>query len=156
MQPSRREAILDALKARLEAISTASGFNTNAGASVHLGEAPPFGPDDPQAAIVMVVEDDEVVFQGLGLQITLPISLQAVVASSATVVELGLAYRTAEAILGDIKTAVELSDRTLGGMVGGTGLERGVTQTLKREPGSEFVGVAIQYRARYHESWGNP
>lgn len=152
---AKREQILDALLARLEAITVAGGFSTDAGASVHLGEAPQFGPDDPGTAIVVAVEDDEVSqFQLKGF-ITLPLTIQAMVAIT-TAVDLGLAYRDAERVLADVKRAVELEDRTLGGLVAWHGLERGTTTTLKREPGSEFVGVAIQYLAPMHETWGAP
>jgi hypothetical protein len=151
---ARRREILDAVLARLEAILTADGFVTDAGANVHLGDAPPFGPDDAREAIVVVVEDDEPKWQADGFFIELPLSIQAVVATGG--VELGTAYQTAEAILEDIKTAVELADRKLGGLLAWHGLERGSTRTLQREPGSEFVGVAVEYRCPYRENWGNP
>lgn len=152
---SRREQILDAVIARLEAITTVGGFTTNAGAEVHLGEAPAFGPDDARSHIRVVVGDDEVGSHQAKLLIVLPLSIQAIVPVT-TSMDLGLAYRDAERVLADIKRAIELSDRTLSGLVKDHGLVRGSTRTMEREPGSEFVGVAIEYRAPMHEEWGAP
>lgn len=152
---SKREQLLDATLVRLQAITIAGGFNTNAGAEVHLGEAPAFGPDDARSHIRLVVEDDEVGTHQAKLLIVLPLSIQAIVPVT-TAMDLGRAYRDAERVLADIKRAMELSDRTVGGLVKDFGLVRGATQTLTREPGSEFVGVSIQYRAPMHEAWGAP
>jgi len=158
--PSRREQILDAVLARLAAICVADGFATDAGAAVMLGEAA-LGPDDPKEAIVVVVEDDQVTHQGAGLLIQMPLTIQAIVWCSA-ISGLGQAYRRAEAILSDIKRAMELPDRVIvtedfpRGVVGWKGLERGVTSTLKKEPGSELIGVTVQYGFPYQENWGNP
>lgn len=153
---SQRELLLDALIDRLEAITVVGGFNTNAGQAVHLGELPVYGDDsDPAAAIAVVVEDDDVKqFQHKGL-IDLPLSIQAF-AKVTTAIGLRLAYRDAERVLADIKRAVELPDRTMGGLVKWLGLERGTTTTLKREAGSQFVGIAINYVAQMHETWGAP
>jgi hypothetical protein len=156
---STREKILDAVVARLAVIATDHEditFASAAGQSVHLGEAPPFGPDDPLEAIVVAVGDDDPRFQGEAFLIVLPLSIQAIVAVPAGQLEIGAAYRAAEAILADVKRAIELEDRTLGGLVKWHGLERGSTRTLRREPGSEFVGIEIGYSAPYAESWGAP
>lgn len=151
---SRRELILEAIVARLEAIAVSHDtieFATNAGASVHLGAAPGFGPDDPTQAIVVVAGDDEAAFQGEGFLVRLPIGIQAIVSA-----DLSAPYASAEAVLADIKRAIELTDRTLGGLVAWNGLERGVTRTLQRDEGSTFVGVEIEYSAHYTEGWGAP
>lgn len=159
--PSRREQILDAVLERLRAISVSEGFATDAGASVHLNEAP-LGPDDPQDTIVVCVEDDDVKSQGEGFLIQCTLTIQAIV-RCAQIGGIGQAYRRAEAILSDIKKAMELSDRNLitgdsprTGLLAWKGLERGVTTTLKREPGSEFAGVSVGYGCKYQENWGNP
>ncbi len=154
-EPSRRELILDKTIERLEAISTNDGFATDAGKSVWLGEAPPFGDeeDDPRSAIVVLVEDDEVTSQVGAIFVDVPLTIQAVVAVS-TPLEYRKAYRDAERMLADIKRAMELTGRTMAGVNGF--LRRGVTRTLPREPGSAFVGVSIEYRCSVKESWGNP
>lgn len=155
MPTSRRERFLDDVVARLQAITVANGFSTDAGLSVHLGYQPVFGPDDPAAAIVVIPGDDEVgQFQLKGF-ITLPLSIQSVVAVT-TSLDLGTGYRDSERALADIKRAMELDDRNFGGLLAWHGIERGVTQTLPREPGSLEVGVAIEYRAPMHEKWGAP
>lgn len=151
---SRRERVLDEVLSRLSAIEAGADYATSAGSSVHLGEAPVFGDEsDPKEAIVVVVGEDEVKFHGNGLLLMLPLRIQAQVAVSR--LELGTAYQYAEAIVADIKRAMELDDRTLGGTLNGF-LERGPTRTIARDVGSEYVGVEIEYRAPMKEDWGNP
>lgn len=146
----KRQAILEALRDRLEAITTANGFRTNAGQTVCLGETPALGPDDATVAIAIVVGDDEPRFQGEHVFVSLPIGVQALAQA-----DLDDPYLAIEAVLGDIKEAVELEDRTLGGLVPRS-IDRGSTRTLEREPGSTTVGVELEYSAPYTEVWGAP
>ena len=144
--PSRRELLLDAVVERL----------THTGAAVFLGEAPGFGPDDPSEVIVVVVQPDEVVHQGQGFLVTVPLSIQAVVDVSLSALDFSVAYRRAETMIAAIKRAMEVEDRTLGGLIAWNGLERGSTEPIARDPGSQFVGVSIGYRAPIREGWGAP
>lgn len=144
--PSKREQLLDAVVALLE--------ETNY--QVYLGEAPALGMDDPDEVIVVTVEPDEVEHQGEGFLVTVPLSIQAVVKAGTTALEASNAYRVAERVIAAIKRAMEVEDRTIGGIVAWNGLERGSTAPLEREPGSEFVGVSVQYRAPIEEGWGAP
>lgn len=145
-----RQQILEAVRARLQAIRTIDGFATDAGEQVFLGEAPMLGPDDPDVAIAIVIGDDVPTFQGEQVLLQLPLGLCALAKA-----DLAEPWIAVETLLGDIKTAFELPDRTLGGLLRGQ-VERRPTLTLEREPGSTTVGVCVGYMARYTEVWGNP
>ena len=147
---SRRQQILEALRARLWAIRTTAGFATDAGETVFLGETPELGPDDPEQAIAMVVEDEIPTYQGENLYTTIPIVIAALAKA-----DLDEPWLAVEAVLGDIKAAVELADRTLGGLVTRQ-IQRGPTRTMQRDAGSVTVGVAIEYRCPLVEAWGRP
>lgn len=152
--PTRRRLILEALVARVEAIKEANGFETDAGESVHLGETPALGDDDPDQAISMVPGADEPKWSqhGKGFQIGLPIAFHAVAKAS---LEPKQAFWLIESLIGDIKRAVELEDRTLGGLLAWP-MERGSVEGLPREPGSLTVGAAVNYTVIFKEGWGNP
>lgn len=157
MADSRRQLILAALRTRLEVISTSNGFNTNAGQRVYVGEVPSLGPHDLEQAIVMLPKEDIIgTLQAGKFSITLPVDIVAL--AKATITD---AWVTVEQLLADIKTAVELDDRSLGGLlVGGNnnpeGLLRGTTEPFERPSGSDWVGVSITYAGHYRESWGRP
>lgn len=147
---TRRRSILEAVKTRLEAIRQDDGYATDAGETVFLGEAPALGPDDPDVAIVILVGEDEPHFQGEHVLLRLPLEIQAVAKA-----DLDEPWLAVEDVLGDIKMAVETTDRTLGGLVKRQ-IERGATVTLEREPGSTYVGATLTYYAPYTERWGHP
>lgn len=146
----RRQAIVEALVARLEAIRSDDEFETDAGQAVFVGETPQLGPDDPNEAIAISIGDDEVRYQGENVFLVLPVTIEALVKG-----DLDRPYLTAERVLGDIKRAIELSDRTLGGLVRRQ-IERSVTRTLRREPGMTAVGIGVTYLCPYVEAWGAP
>jgi hypothetical protein len=147
---TRRQAILDALSTRLGAIQVAMGFATDAGQTVLLGEVPNLGPDDPAVVLALLVGDDTSKYQGAQLLIRLPVHI-AIVANA----DLAESWKTVEAAIGDVKQAIELEDRTLGGLLKSE-LERGTTRTLPREQGSTVVGAAVAYFCSYAELWGTP
>lgn len=150
MADSKRQQIIQAFVTRLGAIEARDGFNTDAGLTVYVNERPTFGPDDPCEAIALVVGDDEVGYHGEHLWVRLPIEIHALATA-----EMAEPWKTIERVLADIKKAVELSDRTLGGLVPRM-IERESTVTLEREEGSTSVGVAVTYVAPYKELWGTP
>jgi hypothetical protein len=150
MTTPNRQLIIEALRDRLKVIEVANGFTTDAGRALFLGETPELGEGDPDAAIAMVIREDDVRYQGMNLMIGLPVSIQALVK-----VSLDQPYLLIEALLGDIKRAVELEDRTLGGLVKRQ-IQRGVTRTMEREPGSTTAGVSILYVCPYTEVFGDP
>ena len=152
MDPKRQQ-ILEAVRDRLELILVASGYYTNAGQNVFLGELVTFGPDDADQAIAIDVQEDEVT-QSLGpipeLSIRLPLDIQAL-----AVATLAQPWIAVEQVLGDIKKAIETSSATWLGTLGAE-LIRGSTQTLEREEGSTSVGAVIRYEILYTETWGAP
>jgi hypothetical protein len=146
--PSRRQLILEAFVTRLEAITVDNGFQTDVGLNVFFGVAPDLGPDDPNEAVALVVGDDAAGYQGEHIVIELPVDVVAL--AKATLEEPWVAV---EAVLSDIKKAVELEDRTLGQLVMRQ-IRRGSTRTLPRETGSQIVGASIRYLAPHAEVWG--
>jgi hypothetical protein len=155
---SVRQLILEALATRLRAIvagnTTDQGatFQTDAGAQVLLNESPAFGPDDPAQAIAMRVDEDELIFSNENHYIRIPITIEALARA-----DLSAPYLVAEQVLADIKRAVELRDRSLGGLAAKSkGIERGSSQALQREDGSTGVGCSVRYFVPYLEGWGTP
>jgi len=152
---SRRQRILEVMKGRLETIQVVDGFQTDAGQHVLLGELPEFGPADPAQAIALIPGEDVVNPHLSNIPIEWPLNICALV--PARVRE---SWKDIEAMLADIKQAVELEDRLLGGLLvegrSRLGLFRGTTETLERRSGSEFVGAVITYVAPYVEAWGHP
>lgn len=148
--PSRRQLILEALLARVEAISIDGGFQTDVGKNVFLGAAPALGPNDPDTAVALVVGDDSAGYQGEQVVVELPIDIVALAKA-----DLEEPWLAVEAVLSDIKRAVELEDRTLGKLVMRQ-IRRGSTRTLARETGSDIVGASIRYTAPHAEVWGHP
>jgi hypothetical protein len=145
-----RVAAIAELRTRLGHITIANGFNTDAGDLVFLCERPQLGPDDPVAAVALVVGADEPGHQGEHVVLLLPVSIQAhvkVVADDP--------WMTVEAIVEDIKRAIE-TDHDLDGALLPRGLERGSTEPLEREDGSSTVGCGVEYRLRFKERWGAP
>jgi len=147
---SRRQKILAAFIARLQKILIADGYQTNAGQLVFIGERPTLGPDDPDASIDVVVGADEATYQGENVALRLPVTVRAVVKATRE-----SAWSTVEAVISDIKTAVE-TDHDLDRLLSPRGLERGPVEPRDREPGDEIIGVGIQYSFRFSERWGAP
>ena len=152
MATTRRQSILEVLITRLELVQVVNGFATDTGAAVYFGEVPALGFDDPEQAIALVVgvETPQWMQDGKKFQILLPVNIAAVAKA-----DLSAPYLVVEQVIGDIKRAIELEDRYLGGLVEWP-LERGPVQTLTREPGSTTVGAAVTFAIRYTEGWGNP
>jgi hypothetical protein len=154
---SKRVRFLAAVVARLEVIrqgdTNGEGvtFNTDAGRKIFLGEDPVLGPDDPPQCICIEIQDDEPGSQKEHVVYELPIEVQAIVPA-----DTARPYLAAEAVLADIKAALELDDKTFGGICIREGFRRGPARPLPRPDGSTFVGVAVTYRALLAEKWGHP
>lgn len=153
MADARRHRILQAITDRLTAIRRSSGFRTDAGCEVHVHEVPVFGPTDSRTALIaVVVQDDEIGWQAEHLVIGLPVEVQAIVKVDNLDRD---AWQRAEAVLADIKEAMELTDRRLGGLIKPE-LRRGPTRVLPREPGTLWMGLGVRYEMTYAEVWGGP
>jgi len=159
-QKSKRQLALTDLVNRLSFIQVAKGYNTDAGLHIFLGEVPRFGPNDPPAALAVVVGDDSPETTGGTTRTRVPFEVQAIVPADMTAPTLAI-----EEIVADIKEAVEIEadgsvDRYLGVMNGkpatlSKGLQRGSTRAIRREPGSEYVGASVEYLATFEEKWGS-
>jgi fructose-specific component phosphotransferase system IIB-like protein len=152
---TRRQQILEALQARLQAVQTANGYQTDAGLAVILGELPQLGADDPDEVMVLAFGDEQPEPQdltGRTLFVRLPVRIAALAKASLA----NVAWTAIEALIGDIKTAIELPDVTLGGLLERPGLQRDAVRTNDRDPGSLAVGMTVTYFAPYLETWGAP
>ncbi|KKM81663.1 hypothetical protein LCGC14_1327480 [marine sediment metagenome] len=157
MAASRRRLILEEFRTRLQKIQTNNGFLTDAGDTIFLGEHVTLGPDDPDTALAIVVEEDfrKPSSQGMGsgalaaVEITLPVSVHALAKA-----DLDEPLLAQEDVIDDIERAIELADRTLGGLVGE--LTQGSVTPLEREEGSTVVGAAVAYSVVYSKKWGDP
>jgi hypothetical protein len=145
-----RAAALTVLKSRLEGITVDDGYATDAGQLVFIGEQPVLGPDDPEASVAIVIRDDSAMYNGENVTVSLPVEVQANVKVSASD-----PWATMEAVLGDIKQAVE-QDHNLSGTLVARGLTRGSTKPQDREAGSGFIGVSVEYFLMFSEKWGAP
>jgi hypothetical protein len=147
---TKRYDALSELRTRLRTIRAPDGFETDAGQLVFLGEEPVLGPDDPAAAIAIVVGGDEPRYQGQSVVIFLPVEVQAHVRAN-----VDDPWLTIEAVVGDIKKAIE-TDHDLGGILLPRGLERGTTRPKDRESGSAYVAAGVEYKLLFREQWGAP
>lgn len=148
-----RAQILTAILARLATIRRVNGFATDAGGAVLVGEIA-IGPDDADCAIAVVPGETGPLGDRTINKVaeTLPIVIAAL-ARVLSYTDYAAAWLRAEAVLADIKQAVEIEDRTLGGLIP-LDLRRGSTVTLERSEGSDTLGVAITYEAPYYTAWG--
>lgn len=155
-QPARQQ-LLEAYLARLSDIQIANGYQTDVGANpttqIILGESVELGKDDPDVAIAIVIGDEEVRRSDENVFSFLPVEFQGLAKIAAG--GFTAAYLAAEALLGDIKKAIEQPDRGFGGLVRPR-IERALVRTLPRQPGSTTAGVGITYLAPRLEKWGAP
>lgn len=149
MAISTRLAILTELVNRVGQITIENGFATNAGLTVLFGESPMLGEDDPPSAVALIIGDDQAQDQsGDDTLTSLPIDIQGLAKA-----EIKQPWRTVEAVIADIRMAIERGDRTIGGLVTRP-LARGRTRRLQREPGATTIGAAVQYTAFFLDTWG--
>jgi len=146
---TRRVLILERLGTLAGAIQIANGYDSDAGLRVYIGTAPELGPADPDYAIAIVPGDELADEQGR-ITNTLPVAVQAIGKSDAADAWINL-----ELLLGDLKKAIELEDRTLGSVLKGI-MKRGVTRSIERPPGATTIGLEIFYLCPYVDEWGNP
>lgn len=148
--PTRRQMLGLAIVERVTAIRQADGFRTDLGATVFWGEGVALGEGDPDIAAAVVFRDDIVTHQMENVLTVLPVEIQVVGKAN-----LDKPWLLIEDALGDVKQAMETTDRTLGGLVPRQ-ITRGMTRTLAKEPGSTVIGVSITYHCPMLEAWGRP
>lgn len=146
---TRRLLILERLGALVAVITKANGFDSDAGQAVYIGAAPELGPADPDY-VIAIVPRDEIATEDGRISNVFPVEVQAI--GKATAAD---AWINLELLLGDVKAAIELDDRTLGSILKGV-MRRGPTRTIEREPGATTIGTAITYTCPYLDEWGNP
>jgi hypothetical protein len=136
------------MRSRLETITQANGFNTNAGEQIAVGEAYNLGPDDPDIALAMIVNDEDMLApQGdVKRAIHLPIDVVVLVKP-----DLDDVIGSIELAIDDVRIAVE-SDRTLGNVLINT-LRLGPIRTLPRESGSSVAGAILPYSLPISEAY---
>ncbi len=146
---TRRLLILQTLGALAGVIQRTNGYDSDAGLKVYIGAAPELGPSDPDYAIA-IVPGDELATEDGRISNTFPVEVQAIGKAAAAEAWINL-----ELLLGDLKHAIELEDRTLGSVLKGV-MTRGATRTLERPAGSLTIGVGLVYVCPYVDEWGNP
>jgi hypothetical protein len=149
---STRKQILQVILDRLALITRPSGFVTDAGQSVIVGEIA-IGPDDVDAAIAVVPGETGPLSERQLMKTaeTLPIQIAAL-ARVLSWQDYAHAWMRAEDVLSDIKAAVEQDDRTLGGLA--IDITRGPVLPLERGEGQTTIGCAVTYDVTYATAWG--
>jgi hypothetical protein len=146
---TKRLRILDAMAVLLSEITIANGYETNAGQALYIGAAPELSENDPPAGIAIVPQDAVTRENGPQWEV-FPLDVQAIAYA-----DLEQPWIAVELVIGDLKRAIERTDRTLGSILKGD-LVRGSTKTLERLPGSKTVGAGVTYLCSFVEPWGNP
>ena len=158
MPASTRQLILEEVLRRLELITIANGYETNAGDNVFLMEEVVLGSDDATHAIAVDVQPSEADDLALGpalgqvFGVRLPLSIQ-----SNAKVDLLTPWIAGEQIKSDIKRAMgapvaDLWPAALKGFDPGSPWD----DTFERAEGSLYVGGAVNYLILYVEEWGAP
>lgn len=156
VEKSIRQRIVEAFKARLEAIH-GPDFQTNAGQRVYLGVDAEFDeendltdPSDTAAIEMRIGEIPKPDHQMERIQFLMPIIVTLI-----TVASYRQPWIAIEAARGDVTRAVMTDDRTLGGLVP-SDIEIGEQREMPRERGSEVVGWEMTFEVLFSEAWGHP
>lgn len=158
MAASARQLIIEEVVRRLEMITIANGYETNAGENVFLMEEVVLGSDDATHAIAVDVQPSEADELALGpalgqeFGVRLPLSIQSNAREG-----LLTPWRAGEQIKSDIKRAmgapvVDSWPDALKGFDHGSPWD----DTFERAEGSLYVGGAVNYEILYVEIWGAP
>jgi hypothetical protein len=151
MATSKRQRILETLRARLQAIKIASGFQTDLGDHVYLGVLPRLGPDDERHALAIGVGDELVSDRQMEKVVySLPVEIHIV-----TLADTVEPWLLVEAGIADVKAAIELADRRLDNLAMNH-IQRAPTRTREQESGSLVIGAIVPYLVPLTELWGHP
>lgn len=140
--------MLEIVVSRLQAIQTADGFHTDIGSNVLLG-VPTVA--EGEFGIRVFATDEEAgpgTHPRLGLALTVNVQAQIPIADVPDFGELP------ELVIADIQKAVELEDRSLGGLAPNGLVYFGRKIAYPREIPS--VVAAVLYLARYQRRYGSP
>jgi len=142
---------LQAIKTRLDAISTGSGYNTDP--TVIMG-VQPINPDQLNSGPVVTVFElrddptDELQLTGAQvIDLTIVVEGQMQFGATSTPQALSELWQ-------DISQAVFLDDTTLGGLV--LAVNRGPREFEYPQPGGNTIAVRQAVNVRYLETYGNP
>ncbi len=149
MTGGRREAIAE-FKRRLQQIEQSNGYLTNVGQVIAVGEAYQLGPDDPPAALAMVILDEDRLPARGDIKISFHLPIEVIVLVKP---DLDDVIGSIEDGIQDVKQAIERGDRQFGGILDNT-LRRGIIRTLPRESGSQTCGAIIPYTLPISEAYG--
>lgn len=146
-----RADIFEAFVDRLHQIQRVNDFESDAGKNVLTGVEAELGDDDPEAVLLITVGDESIVNHQANVAFDLPYIISILVRA-----DLDQPWMTAEKVIGDVKKAIQTTDRSLGGLLQGQqNLRRSEVRTLERESGSGYVGSSITYVVRMVENWDN-
>jgi hypothetical protein len=153
MADSIRKRILREVIARVSAITTENGFATDAGRTVLIGVLPKLGEGDPDAVIAVVPQDQATEFTQMHVAGDWPIDIVAVANASGNRDD---PWLLVEDVLADVQRAMELDDRTLGGLMNAREFTVGPARTFGRESASEIVAVSQTYGFYVQRAFGSP
>jgi hypothetical protein len=153
MADSIRKRILQAVITRVAAITTENGYTTDAGRNVLVGLLPKLGDGDPESVIAISLQDQSAELTRLHVAGTWPIEIIAVVNANAQRDEPALLV---EDVLADIQRALELEDRTLGGLINAQEFEVGPTRVFGRDSASDVVAASQTYSFYVQRAFGAP
>lgn len=144
-----RLRILQAIAARLQAITEPAGWCTNVGDAIFMGYVPALGESDPAEAVAILPGGDTPQSSYLKKSQTLTVEIHVLVRLSAR------CWDRVEMARADVMKAVESGDRMLDGLARSHVTYEG-TAMRELEPGSLDTGLVVTYAVPYTESWGNP
>jgi hypothetical protein len=150
--PARRTQILAALKARLEQISVANGYWTNAAGHVHHGRVEVTADDVLSGTAVLALIPGRATKRegGRRMLLDLPLAIQGLVPADPV-----NPLDSVEPILADIKRAFFLpADEQLGGLV--THVAYVGESVTDRVSGGTLAGVEVEANVVYWEQYGLP
>lgn len=142
--------ILEAVAARLRAITVAGGYYTDAGLHVSIGPRD-LTTDDPLPQLAVGFGQVVPVAQGRQVQRQVDLRVEAIAAADFDDPLLPLAD-----VLEDIDRALFVPiDKSLGGLLAMPhGLKAGPVEAQPREPGSRVVSAVVGATAQYVEAYG--
>lgn len=150
------QQILEAVATRLEAITTANGYNTNAGADVELGRMRYNGNELNSNPVLCVYDVEDSPIEGTEFtEETLMLNLSIAVDAFAKRASGDTIHETAHKITADVKKAVlQVDDKRLNGL--SLGLYYQGRQIEYPEEGGNIIAIGFRFLVPYKEKYGDP